>query len=259
MPTDLFNYKMQVVYEPDFCIIIPTYNNDRTIIQVLKRVLLFAQQVIVVDDGSTDHTGKLLKDAQLPITLIRYEKNKGKGYALKTGFFKALELGFTYAITIDSDGQHFPEDIPLFVEAIRKHPNALIVGSRNLKSDNMPKMNTFANKFSNFWFYIQTGWPLEDTQSGFRGYPLKSLTDLNYVTNRYEAELEFLVLSAWHGVELYAIPIRVYYPPEEERVSHFHPIADFFRISLLNTVLCIGTVLYGLPLKMLRCCRRSRT
>ncbi|MDR3118558.1 MAG: glycosyltransferase family 2 protein [Mediterranea sp.] len=249
---------MQAANDPDICIIIPTYNNGRTIMQVLRKVLSFTKQVIVVDDGSTDDTRKLLQEARLPITLIQYENNRGKGHALKTGFLKALEQGFTYAVTIDSDGQHFPEDIPLFIEAIRKHPNALIVGSRNLESKNMPGGNTFANKFSNFWFYIQTGQPLADTQSGFRIYPLKLLTGLKAITNRYEAELELLVLSAWHGVELYSIPVRVYYPPEEERVSHFRPVIDFLRISLLNTVLCVGAILYGLPLRIFRSCRRSQ-
>jgi glycosyltransferase involved in cell wall biosynthesis len=246
----------QLMQELGICVIIPTYDNDSTIIQVIERVLLFARHVIVIDDGSTDQTPQLMEKAQLPVTLIRYEKNKGKGYALKTGFLKALDLGFTYAVTIDSDGQHYPEDIPLFVEAAMRYPHAIIVGSRNLKSENMPGKNTFANKFSNFWFYLQTGKSLDDTQSGFRLYPLKRLKGLHCITNRYEAELELLVLSAWNAVELHSVPIQVYYSPED-RISHFRPVTDFLRISLLNTVLCIGTIIYALPLRIARYCRRS--
>ena len=111
----------------------------------------------------------------------------------------------------------------------------------------MPGGNTFANRFSNFWFTIQTGIRLPDTQTGFRLYPLKRLSGTRFVTSRYEAELELLVFAAWAGVELVSVPVRVFYPSQEERVTHFRPVADFARISVLNTVLCFLAVVYGWP------------
>ena len=230
----------------------PTYNNGSTLRDVVERTLTFCQDVIVVNDGCTDTSVEILASFGKKITVIDYGKNRGKGYALKKGLEKALELNFDYAITIDSDGQHYPEDIPLFINVLQQHPNALIVGSRNLNQENMPGGNTFANKFSNFWFKIQTGVYLPDTQTGYRLYPLKNLPNLSFLTSRYEAELELLVGAAWRGTDLLPIKINVFYPKSEERVTHFRPFWDFFRISVLNTVLCFVAVFYGLPSRFIR-------
>ena len=228
------------------CIIIPTYNNAGTIRQVVVDACRICANVIVVNDGSTDDTSEILTTLPSTTTVVSYAKNKGKGHALVEGFRKAKELGFTHAVTMDADGQHFADDIPLLVKAMKKNPDAIIVGSRNLTEENMPPQNTFANRFSNFWFRLQTGIDLPDTQSGFRLYPLTSLKGLSLITSRYEAELELMVFAAWAGVSVLSVPVRVYYPPAEERVSHFRPVYDFFRISVLNTVLCIGALLHAI-------------
>ena len=238
------------------CVVIPTYNNGGTLRDVVERVLAYCNDVIVVNDGCTDNSAEILASFGERITVVDYGKNRGKGYALKQGFNKAKAMGFDYALTIDSDGQHFPEDIPLFVEALEQHPGALIVGSRNLNQENMPGGNTFANKFSNFWFKIQTGIDLPDTQTGYRLYPLKNMPCLALLTYRYEAELELLVFSAWRGTDLIPIKINVFYPKGEERVSHFRPFWDFFRISVLNTVLCVVALVYGWPSRLIRKARR---
>ena len=230
------------------CALIPTYNNAATIIDVIQRTYKYLKDIIVVVDGCTDNTLDLLKELDIPITLVSYVKNKGKGYALKQGFKKALDMGFEYALTIDSDGQHYPEDIPQLINALKKHPGSLVIGSRKLVSENVPGKNKFANKFSNFWFHLQTHVNLPDTQTGFRIYPLKKLHGLALMTSRYEAELELLVFAAWHNVPLLPIDIRVYYPPKEERISHFRPALDFTRISILNIFLCIGALIYGYPM-----------
>ena len=238
------------------CVLMPTYNNGGTLRDVVERVLNFCSNVIVVNDGCTDNSAEILASYGERITVVDYGRNRGKGYALKQGFKKAKAMGFDYAITLDSDGQHFPEDIPLFLDAVTLHPEALIVGSRNLNQENMPGGNTFANKFSNFWFKIQTGIHLPDTQTGYRLYPLKHSPYLAMLTSRYEAELELLVFSAWRGIELIPIKINVFYPKAEERVSHFRPFWDFFRISVLNTVLCVVALCYGWPSRLIRKARR---
>lgn len=237
------------------CVIVPTYNNERTIVDVLRRIRAYTRNVIVVNDGSTPATMQALSaafDASEMPEIVDYSPNRGKGYALMQGFRRALELGYRYAVTIDSDGQHFPEDIPSVMDCHLANKNALVVGSRNLTADNMPSKNTFANKFSNFWFHLQTGIRLEDTQSGYRIYPLEQINQKWPITPRYEAELELLVFSAWRGVPVTSVPVRVYYPPEGERVSHFRPFWDFFRISVLNSILTFGALLYYLPVKLLR-------
>ena len=239
----------RLLHDRGICIVIPTYNNGGTITAVVNSTLEECQDVIVVNDGSTDDTSLQLK-AIKAVTVVEYARNRGKGYALKQGFRKALEMGFAYAITLDGDGQHYPSDIRRFLQANIDHPGALILGSRNLTNADRPKGSTFANKFSNFWFCVQTGRRLDDTQTGYRLYPIRKLNFIRLLTSRYEAELELLVFAYWHGVKLVSIPINVYYPPREERVSHFRPIIDFARISVLNTVLCVLAVAYGLPLKI---------
>lgn len=227
------------------CVIIPTYNNEKTLQRVLDKTLEFTPNVFVVNDGSTDSTPEILsKYPQL--RLIDQPKNQGKGMALRRGFKEALKQGFDYAITIDSDGQHFPEDIPVFVEEIKENGEALLIGDRNMAQDGIPGKSSFGNRFSNFWYWFETGIKLSDTQSGFRLYPIKQMEKLNFFTRKFEFEIEVIVKAAWNGIPVKNVPIRVLYD-ESERVSHFRPFKDFVRISLLNTWLVLVALLYIKP------------
>lgn len=239
------------------CVLVPTYNNHKTLKRVLNGILNYTKHIIVINDGSTDTTKKILSSFQ-NIEVIHLPKNKGKGNALNVGLLKAEELGFEYAISIDSDGQHYPDDIPLFIEALSnsENKNLLLIGARNLNADGMPKKNSFANKFSNFWFWAETGVKLQDTQSGFRLYPIKNINKLNLFTTKYEFEIEVMVKASWQGVEVKNIPIRVLYD-EEERVSHFRPFKDFLRISLLNTWLVFIALIYIKPRDLLRSIKKK--
>jgi len=234
------------------CVIIPTYNNAGTVAQVIHSVSEYCNDIFVVCDGPTDGTEEQVRTCGTPVNVLSYQPNKGKGTALVTGFREALRQGFRYAITLDSDGQHYADDIPGFAQTIAENPDALLIGSRGLKHDNMPQKNTFANKFSNFWFTVQTGKKLPDTQTGYRLYPLRKMGNMHIITSRYEAELELLVRSAWRNIRIIPIPIKVYYPPQEERVSHFRPGKDFTRISILNTFFCFAAILYGYPSMLIR-------
>ena len=232
-------------------VILPTYNNAGTIANVISDVKAFTDDVIVVNDGSTDDTKNIISSIE-DIKVIDYPNNKGKGYALKLGLKKAYEWGYRYAITIDSDGQHYADDIPTFIDRIEEKSDSLLIGARNLAAENMPSKNTFANKFSNFWYKVETGQELSDTQSGFRLYPLDKLQNIYFITRRYEFEVEIIVRAAWRGINVENVPIKVYYPPVEERVSHFRPLQDFTRISILNTVLVLYALLLYYPWKFLR-------
>jgi glycosyltransferase involved in cell wall biosynthesis len=230
------------------CVIVPTYNNDKTLKRVLDSILEYTDQVIIVNDGSTDETSAILK-AYSNLIQIHHSKNSGKGIALRNGFKKAIDLGYEYAITIDSDGQHFSSDIPKFLNEITLNDTILLIGSRNMAQDGVPKKSSFGNKFSNFWFWFETGIKLEDTQSGYRLYPLNMIPK-KYFTNKFEFEIEIIVRSAWKGVTVKNIPIQVLYDPLE-RVSHFRPFKDFTRISILNTVLVIIAIFYIKPRNLL--------
>jgi len=228
------------------CVVVPTYNHQDTLPDVLNDILRYTSSVIVVNDGSTDRTAAILEHFTGKIEIVSYPGNRGKGYALKTGFNRAEELGYQGAITIDSDGQHFAAEIAHFVDYAEKYPGALLLGQRMTEGD-MPGKNSFANKFSNFWFAAYTARRFRDTQNGFRLYPLLAMNGLRSFSSRYEAELEMLVRLAWKGIRIVPVPTRVYYPPENERVTHFRAGKDFFRISILNTLLLILAIVYGYP------------
>ena len=235
----------------EYVVVIPTFNNGSTLREVLTGVMDVCGSVIVVNDGSCDNTYDILNQFD-GIEVITHNKNRGKGAALNSGFRKAYDLGYKYAITIDSDGQHYPQEIRLLCDASLKEPETLWIGSRDFKSDNMPGKNSFANRFSNFWFKLETGITLEDTQSGFRLYPLERLKGIRTLSGRYEFELEIIVRAAWRNVVVKNIPVSVYYPPKEIRISHFKPFKDFARISILNTVLVFIALLWWWPLKFIK-------
>ena len=238
------------VEENEVCAVIPTYQNAKTLLKVVADVHRVVDTVFVVDDGSNDGTAALLDKAtgnERPEKVLTHPKNCGKGAALKTGLTYARQQGFRYAVTVDADGQHRADDIPALLKAVEEEPDALAIGSRGLQHENMPAKSTFANRFSNFWFALQTLQRLPDTQSGLRVYPLRRLHGLHWMSARYEAELTLLVFSAWAGVKLLPVPVSVYYPPRDQRVTHFRPGRDFTRISVLNTLLCFLMVVYGWP------------
>ncbi|WP_027387015.1 DUF2062 domain-containing protein [Chryseobacterium gregarium] len=235
----------QVISEKKICVLIPTYNNGKTLNRVIDGILDYTDQIIVVNDGSTDSTPQLLARYS-QVTIVTIPENKGKGNGLKTGFRKAKELGYRYAITIDSDGQHYPDDIPVFAEALlNEKEDVLLIGNRNMSQEGIPKKSSFGNRFSNFWFWFETGIKLEDTQSGYRLYPLHKIPK-KYFTPKFEFEIEIIVRTAWRHVPVKNVPIKVLYDPAE-RVSHFRPFKDFTRISILNTILVIITLLYIIP------------
>ncbi|WP_370900624.1 DUF2062 domain-containing protein [Chryseobacterium gossypii] len=233
------------ISEKKICVLIPTYNNEKTLKRVIDGVLEYTEWIIVVNDGSTDSTPTIL--AGYPqISVITLPENKGKGNALKTGFRKAKTEGYHYAITIDSDGQHYPDDIPVFVNALlNEEKEVLLIGNRNMSQDGIPKKSSFGNRFSNFWFWFETGIKLEDTQSGYRLYPLYKIPE-KYFTPKFEFEIEIIVRSAWRRVPVKNVPVKVLYDPAE-RVSHFRPFKDFTRISILNTILVVITLFYIIP------------
>lgn len=236
------------------CVLIPTYNNEKTLHKVIESVLAYTSDIIIINDGSTDSTSTILENFPSLIQ-IHFLMNKGKGMALRAGFKKAFADGFDYAITIDSDGQHYADDIPVFVNEIKNNEGALLIGSRNMSHESVPGGSSFGNKFSNFWFWAETGIKLNDTQSGFRLYPLKLMNAMKFYTSKFEFEIESIVKASWRGVVVKNVPIKVLY--NDERVYHFRPYKDFARISVLNTWLILVALLYIKPRDLYRKMRKK--
>jgi uncharacterized protein (DUF2062 family) len=217
----------------------------------VARAALAHFPVIVVDDGSTDGAKELLA-AEPGVASVALPRNRGKGAALRAGLDRAQAMGFTHAITMDADGQHAAGDIPVFVEACRKDPAAFWVGTRDLKGTGAPLVRRLTNAFSNFWFWVETGLAFRDTQAGFRCYPLEMTRRLAVRSERYAYELEMMVRAAWAGVAVRPVPIRVDYRKPQSQRSHFRPVADFLRISWLNTRLVLQASLLPRPLRALQ-------
>lgn len=232
--------------EPRIAVVMPTYNNAGTLAAAIAGVKAhIAAPVIVVDDGSTDGTEAVLRATE-GIELLRITPNKGKGNALRQGFAHARQMGCTHAITIDSDGQHDPADIPAIAAAIAADPEAMVMGARDMGQASVPGRSSFGNRFSNFWFKVETGITLSDTQTGFRGWPLRPLEGMRWLTDRFGFEVEAIVKLAWRGTPFKQVPVHVRYD-FPERVSHFKPFLDFTRISVLNTWLVACALLWYWP------------
>lgn len=246
------------IRELGILVLMPTYDNAKTLERVVIGVLKHTEQagdlqprLLVVNDGSTDGTSEILQKFEGRIHLIDFPVNKGKGAALKAGFAYAKEKQYRHIITIDSDGQHYTEELPHFVDKIKTYPDSLIMGARGMKEGGAPAKSSFGNKFSNFWYYVETGIRLPDTQTGYRCYPIEGLKKIKLFTHKFELEIEVIVKLAWAGTPVHSLPIHVKYDPDE-RVSHFRPFKDFTRISILNTYLVILTLFWYLPKRLLK-------
>lgn len=213
-----------------FAFVIPVYNHAGTVAQVVKQAQAFRFPVFVIDDGSTDNTYDQTKDIA-GIQILRHEQNQGKGAALLTGFAAASAVA-EWAITIDADGQHYPQDAQKLINAIPKKIRPIVVGARaGMVGKHVPWTSSFGRKFSNFWVRTSGGPRISDSQSGFRIYPLPEALNLKTKARRFQFEVEILVHAHRNGIPVIEAPVDVHYNPEGGRISHFRPFIDFCRNS----------------------------
>lgn len=226
------------------CVLIPCYNHAATVGAVARAARTHAP-VIVVDDGSTEPLPDLPE-----CDVVRLPQNGGKAAALRAGFQRATELGFTHAITLDADGQHFAEDLPKFLAAAQAQPEAYLVGVRDLVAAGCPKHRQRSNRISSFWFRVETGLRLADTQCGFRCYPLALVRQLRIRSGRYAYELEFMVRAAWVGTPIVPVPVQCSYAPGRTGTSHFRTVRDFLHITHRNIQLVLQSWFVPLSLRV---------
>jgi glycosyltransferase involved in cell wall biosynthesis len=228
---------------------VPVFNNAATVRAVVAGCRSIMKNIIVIDDGSTDADVSALLSG-LDVTVLRHEKNLGKGQAILTASRHIEQHGGEYMITIDADGQHDPRDIETFFLLMREGGSELIVGSRDFDTENVPASSRFGRSFANFWLKVETGQTVDDCQSGFRAYPVRYLNQLRFKGSRYDFEAEVLARSAWAGLTLITVPIKVMYPKPGERVSSFKPFLDNLRLTRIHSML-VGRRLIPLPHKKL--------
>ena len=221
-----------------FLVVIPHYNHAATLREVAQRCRKIWPHVLVVDDGSALSLQETLRG--LDVAWVQHPINRGKGCAILTAAAWAQEHGFTHIITLDADGQHDPAEIPLFVQRARCVPGALVVGVRKFDAS-VPFGSRFGRKFGNFWVHVQTGKAVQDIQSGYRCYPVGMLQVLPTWSKRYAFEVEIVVRALWAGFAVEEVNISVTYGPD--RISHFSPWKDNFRLTVLNTYLTVRSML----------------
>ena len=217
----------------EFAVVIPAYNEETTIFDIVSRALKYSSLVIVIDDGSTDKTSSKLKD--LPIELIRNASNQGKAASLWKGIQTALEYDVNYIVTLDGDGQHSPEDIPKLLAKSEEYPNNIIIGSRLADKSAIPSKRYYANRIANFWIAWAAGYSISDTQSGFRVYPSKLFINLDISTSKRDSfvfESEIIIKASQRGIRCSPIPIPAIYA-ENSRPSHFRGVRDITFITLM--------------------------
>ena len=234
------------------CVIIPTYNNERTLKTVIDGLLEITKDLIVINNSATDATFRILK-TYTEITQIFLTKNKGNGNALRIGFKKAEVLGYDFAVTLKPDGQYYLEDIAVFVNQLEfeTNKNLLLIGSTNRDQKTVSGRVSFTDKLSIFLYKLQTGIQLKNTHSGFRLYPLKELNKIKFFTTKSEFEIETIVKAAWRGISVKNVTVNVSIDPQE-RATHLKSIKGFLRISLLNTWFILVAFLYIKPRNLIR-------
>ena len=230
------------------CVVIPTCNNASSIAQVVTSIRQQGLPVLVVDDGCSDESPALAREAGAEV--ISHPRNLGKGCALFTGWRSAQKRGFRHAITVDADGQHLASDLPSFLAAIDREPNTLWAGTRSHNIENVSSAARFGRRFSDFMLWAAAADELAgerpDSQCGLRAYPINSVLALPMRGGRFETEMEVLVKALWHGIPVRALPVEVFYPTRNKRVTHFHTWSDNARIVRVYTRLMLMRLFWPL-------------
>ena len=211
-------------------VVLPAYNEAATVADLASRAWRQAGHVIVVDDGSHDGTPEKL--AGLPVTVLRHVQNRGKAASLWSGANHAVAMGADVVITLDADGQHFPEDIPRFIETAKRYPGRIILGVRRRGRASMPRARRFGNWMADFWISWAAGYKIHDSQSGFRLYPSALFQGVKVPHDRrngFVYESEILIEAARNGVYSVPIAIEAVYPAHARR-SHYRPFLDTWRV-----------------------------
>jgi glycosyltransferase involved in cell wall biosynthesis len=215
--------------DPRIAALIPVLDGAGTIEAVVEGARRRVEHVVVVDDGSSDGSAERAREAGAEV--LRQDRNRGKGAALRRGLAHLLGRGFSHAFTLDADGQHLPDEMPVLLAEVERHPQAILLGARRCEvGQEIAGWNRFGNAFADWWVARAAGCELPDTQSGFRVYPIAAVLDLGARGDRYAFESEVLILASLRGIEIVSREVAVYYPPPAERVSHYRPWSDSARI-----------------------------
>jgi uncharacterized protein (DUF2062 family) len=245
---------MQVEHAPSSfkaAVVAPTYNNAGTLAGVLSGIERLGLPIIVVDDGSTDQTAQVLRDwlGAHPVSearVLTHLHNRGKAAALRTGFAEAIRLGYSHAVTIDTDAQHDPRCIPRMLELATKSPEAYVLGVRNCRQAGYPRRSRLGRRLSNLLIRLECGLKVADSQCGLRVYPLELVKTVTCRAQRFSYEAEMIARAGWSGCPVIETPVNTCYLPPGRRVSHFDPWWDTAR-GIATHVRLLGRAVMPVP------------
>jgi len=230
-----------------YCLLIPHYNHHHQLIRFLPKLINTGLACVIVDDGSSEESIQLLQNALAnhPTThLFLQRRNRGKGGAVKAGFYHARSLGFTHAIQIDADGQHNLDDLPEFIRFSQENPQAIICG-KPVFDKSVPKARLYGRKVTDFWVALETlSFKIKDGLCGFRIYPLtetEKILDHYFLSSRMDFDTEFLVKAVWLKIQLIFVKTNVIYP--ENNISHFNYLRDNLQLIKLHARLILGMLI----------------
>ncbi len=213
------------------CAVIPAYNSETTISEIVEKTRRQIDHVAIVDDGSTDETARLGENAGAHV--IRVSTNSGKGNALRMAFRYALANGYDAVITLDADLQHDPAEIPRFVRRYASNKVKIIVGNRLQRKRKVPRIRYGPNRVGTFLFSWLIGQPVEDSQCGFRLYDREIMENIHILNDGFEAESDILLRAGKRGYRIGFVPVKTIYFPNRQHQSYYRPIKDTFRISII--------------------------
>lgn len=238
------------------CAVVPVYDHEEAVEDVVDGVVSARLRCILVDDGSGEKCAAVLDRLATAraseIILLRHQVNRGKGAAVLTGMRHAARMDFSHVLQIDADGQHCVADIPRFIAQARERPKAVIVGCPKYDAS-VPRLRYWARYLTHVWVWVNTlSLAIEDSMCGFRVYPLKALLELAGTCQlgaRMDFDIEVLVRLYWQGIDIVNLSTVVNYPRDGR--SHFRGGLDNLLISRLHARLFFG-MLRRLPLLMAR-------
>lgn len=213
-------------------VVIPAFNAGRHLDRVIESTVQFVPKtrVVVVDDGSDDNTYQTATDAG--VVVLRHDENQGKGVALETGISKAFAMGLAFAITLDADAQHNPEEIPKFLECQAQTDADIVVGDRMADRKDMPGDRVFANKLTSWFVSLRTGTHVPDSQNCYRLIRTALFMSLRIKATRYAAESEFLIRAAKAGARIVSVPVETIYGTERSSVNPYIDTLRFLKMAI---------------------------
>jgi glycosyltransferase involved in cell wall biosynthesis len=233
----------------DIWCVIPVYSDRVAVEGVANECRNKLPHVLVVADGNADTDIQALF-AKSDITVLRHERNRGKGRSILAALEYVKKRRGRFLITIDADGQHDPQDLEKFLPLIAEDDTAIVIGSRNFNVGNVPKSSAFKRKIGNFLLRLETGVSIEDCQGGFRVYPVEHLSQLRLTGAHFDFEAEVLARASWAGLKLKSVPLGAWFPEPEFRTSRVRPIVDNLRLIRMHARL-VGRRLLPIPSRRL--------